>query len=128
MNSSSPSSRTIDPNTITFENDLSRPIPLEENLSRRVSLHEDNIYQVDGNFDNISPPNSIESAVSLEELYSYFESQVLKKPVGTLNQSLGEEVKKELEIVDPVSIKKEVVEDEEERMIERIVSFHSVVF
>ena len=84
------------------------------------------MYQIDGNFDTISPPNSIESVPSLEDLYSFFETSVLSKPaeeevagLGNLNQSLREDVKMELDC----QIKQELLEESEEIMIEKIVSF-----
>ena len=60
-------------------------------IDSAASLNE-NLYQVDGNFDNISPPNSIDSAVSLEELYSFFESTMMNRQI-----ILGDEEEKVME-------------------------------
>ncbi|KAL5248926.1 hypothetical protein ACHWQZ_G017951 [Mnemiopsis leidyi] len=77
---------------------------------------EENFFQVDGNFDSISPPNSIDSAVPLEELYSFFKSRVpIKVEEGYLNQTI--EVKTE-PFSEPKKMKQEVLE--QSREIEKI--------
>ena len=86
-------------------------------IESTASLDE-NFYQVDGNFDNISPPNSIDSAVPLEELYSFFKSQVpIKVEEGYLEQTIG--VKTE-SFTETKKVKQEVMEHSRE--IEKIVS------
>ena len=99
---------------------------------------------MDGTFENFSPPSSTETAVSLEELYSFFECSVRRDDLSasnlnssphdltvstkrpTLNESCSDEVKKEL-IESPVQIKLEMMDDNEEAMIEKIVSLQSEI-